>query len=101
MVVLNSEHAVVNYVPVLLLICSNKKKAGEEGVEVAGGGGGGGGRGQRQVQRRTSNTNRKRQGLGEKIKSDASKCIKMSYGHYKYLAVNKNGLHLLTKLLRI
>ena len=45
MVVLNSEHAVVNYVPVLLLICSNKKKAGEEGVEVAGGGGGGGGGG--------------------------------------------------------
>ena len=31
---------------------------------------------------------------------NASKCLQMSYGHYKWLAINKNGLDLLTKMLR-
>ena len=30
----------------------------------------------------------------------ASKSLQMSYDHYKYLAINKNVLRLLTKMLR-
>ena len=35
-----------------------------------------------------------------KVKTNASKSLQMSYDHYKCLAINKNGLRLLTKMLR-
>ena len=34
-----------------------------------------------------------------KVKTNASKSLQMSYDHYKCLAINKNGLRLLTKML--
>ena len=38
--------------------------------------------------------------LDGKVKTNASKSLQMSYDHYKFLAINKNGLRLLTKMLR-
>ena len=34
------------------------------------------------------------------VKTNASKSLQMSYNHYKCLAINKNGLRLLTNMLR-
>ena len=35
-----------------------------------------------------------------KVKTNAGKSLQMSYDHYKRLAINKNGLRLLMKMLR-
>ena len=36
----------------------------------------------------------------EKVKTNARKCLQMSYDHCKCLAIHKNDLRLLTKMLR-
>ena len=55
---------------------------------------------QQQPQRRRRSQRRQRSCWVRKVKTNASKCLHMSYGHYKCLAINKNGLRLFTKMLR-
>ena len=55
---------------------------------------------QQQLQCRRHRQRRQRSCLVKKVKTNASKYLQMSYRHYKCLAINKNGLRLLTKMLR-
>ena len=53
---------------------------------------------QQQPQRRRRRQRRQRSYWVRKVKTNASKCLQMSYGHYKCLVINKNGLRLLKKI---
>ena len=55
---------------------------------------------QQKPQCRRHRQRRQRSCWVRKVKTNASKCLQMSYGHYKCLAINKNGLRLLTKMLQ-
>ena len=55
---------------------------------------------QQQPQRRRRRQRRQRSCWVRKVKRNASKCLQISYDHYKCLAINKNGLHLLMKMLQ-